>query len=135
MVRRRPFTNYSLFYGFMPLPRKKSCGADHPWNRAMCIRYLRPDTSPKGCPIFWLTMRGQLLAAILATLLFIDSVEARTAAEAQALAECAVLHIQAVGRDKAFADFSAPAAALWTASCISSARMPAVSWLPTAATR
>lgn len=50
------------------------------------------------------------LAAVLAvaTLALPPAAQARTAAEAQALAERAVDHIRDVGRERAFADFSRP---------------------------
>jgi len=46
--------------------------------------------------------------ALVAALALSRPVEARTADEAQALAERAVAHVAAVGRDAAFADFNRP---------------------------
>jgi signal transduction histidine kinase len=50
----------------------------------------------------------RLAAAALVALAVAAPADARTADEAKALAERAVAHIQTVGRDQAFADFSRP---------------------------
>jgi signal transduction histidine kinase len=50
----------------------------------------------------------RLAAAVLVALAVAAPADARTADEAKALAERAVAHIKAVGRDRAFADFSRP---------------------------
>src|SRR5690242_4228353 len=106
------FTISSPLYGLMPRPRKKSCGADHPWDCAMRTRYRHPDTPRTGCPLFRrATLRRyhrSFAAGLLAALLLSGLAQARTAAEAQTLAERAVLYIHQVGREKAFADFSRP---------------------------
>jgi cytochrome c len=76
----------------------------------MCTPYRRPDTPRTGCPLSRLATHRRyhrsFTAGLLVALSFIGLARAHTAAEAQALAERAVLYIHQVGREKAFADFS-----------------------------
>jgi cytochrome c len=51
---------------------------------------------------------ARLATVVLSALAIVAPAEARTAAEAQALAERAVTHIRDVGRERAFGDFSRP---------------------------